>query len=105
MKIYTVTTNDTDYKILPTNELQEIAQNIRMILTTPKFSVPLFREFGLSYSLLDSPMNAAQSKLTAEIAEQVKNFEPRAVITQLNSCAYIDGNLSISVNFKLKSEV
>ena len=41
--IYEVTNLQKSVKIYPESELEEIAQNIRTILLTPKFSVPLDR--------------------------------------------------------------
>ena len=81
--IYDVTTNSTDYKIYPDNLIAEIAQNILMIILTPKYSVPLDRNFGLDYSQLDSPINATQAMMTAKITDAVQQFESRAKVTEV----------------------
>lgn len=99
--IQTVTANKSEYKIFPDNELEEIAQNIQMILDTPKFSVPLFRQFGLPAELLDAPIDSAQTKLTAEIVSAVKEFEPRAKVTQVSYQVADTGKIIPTVFFKL----
>lgn len=81
--IYEVTTNSTDYKIYPDNEIAEIAQNILMIVLTPKYSLPLDRNFGLDYAQLDSPINASQAIMTAKITDAVQEFEPRAKVSEV----------------------
>lgn len=67
----------------PQTEAAEILQNVRTILSTPKFSVPLAREFGVSATTLDNPLPAAMARLTAEIVAAVRKWEPRADVTQV----------------------
>lgn len=91
-----------EVKINPATELEEIAQNILMIITTPKYTVPLDREFGISAAMLDAPISASQARTAAEVVSAVKKFEPRAQVTNV----YFDGNLmggemNIRVQFKL----
>ena len=100
--IYEVTTAATDLKVIPANELEEIAQNVLMIITTQKFTVPMDRAFGINATMLDAPINASQAKITAEIVSAVKEFEPRARVTNV----FFDGNFSngeldIRVQFEL----
>ena len=70
--------------IAPEDEMQEVVQNVRMILTTPKGSVPLDRDFGLSFTVLDQPTPRAQALLAAEIIDQVGRYEPRAKVVQVD---------------------
>lgn len=67
----------------PATELAEILQNVRTILSTPKFSVPLNREFGITAAWLDDPLPIAQARLTAEIITEVPRWEPRVKVTQV----------------------
>ena len=60
---------------------EEIIQNIRMIITTPRGSVPLDRDFGSVWSLVDQPEPRAVAAMTTEILEQVYRYEPRARVT------------------------
>lgn len=73
------------YKIdfAPASELAEILQNVRTIISTPKYSVPLNRRIGLSMSWLDDPLPVAQAKLTAEIVSELPKWEPRVRVTQV----------------------
>ena len=75
----------------------EVLQNVRIILSTIKGSVPLDREFGVSAAFLDQPLPAAKAKLTAEIVEAVERHEPRAKVTSVtwgeNPGEAMDGRL------------
>lgn len=73
----------SDVKIMPTTELEEIAQNVMFIVATTKLSCPLDRDLGISAALLDEPLGVAQSRLTAEIATAVNRFEPRARVQRV----------------------
>ena len=64
-------------KLMPRNTAEEIIQNVSMIVSTIKGTVPLDREFGISVELIDAPMNR-QSRLIAEVAAAIEKFEPRA---------------------------
>ena len=67
----------------PNNIYTEIIQNIKTILSTSKFSVPLDREFGLNITMLDAPLKVAQAKLTAEIIAAIKKYEPRVLVKKV----------------------
>ena len=100
--IYEVTPSASELKIIPATELEEIAQNVLTIITTQKYTAPLDRGFGLSTTQIDEPISASQAKMAAEIVAAVKEFEPRAQITNV----FFDGNfangeLNIRVQFKL----
>lgn len=83
-----VTNNPAEIDFAPSSETLEIVQNVRMILSTMKNSVPLFREFGVDCNNLDAPINIATAKITAELAKEISQYEPRC---RLKSCK-IDGN-------------
>ena len=102
MEIYEVTANTSEIKIFPESELEEITQNVRMIITTQKFSVPMDRAFGINSAMLDQPIAAARTKLVAEIVSAVHTFEPRAAVTDvifLNN--EMDGILNVKVRFRV----
>lgn len=64
--------------------IEEVLQNIRMILLTPIFSVPLDREFGTDWSMLDNPMPMAQAKIISQIFAAIRKYEPRAEVMEID---------------------
>ena len=101
-EIFEVTANTNDLKIFPSSELEEITQNVRMIITTQKFSVPMDRNFGINSAMTDKPISAARAKLIAEIVAAVNEFEPRAKVTEVIFLDNeMDGILNVKVRFKL----
>lgn len=100
-----ITVDITNINIMPTTELTEIAQNVRMIIATPKFSVPLDREFGVSAAAIDDPISAAQAKLTAEISAAVRKYEPRARVKKIiYNGNVVDGQLNATVTIDIVEE-
>ena len=81
--ILDITADLRDVAIMPTSELEEIAQNVQMIIATVKGSVPLDRSFGIEAGKLDAPIARAQAKLSAEIASAVREQEPRARVQKV----------------------
>jgi len=64
-------------------DIPEVMQNVRTLLTTRRGTVPLDRDFGISFEFLDSPVNVARAKAEQEIFLQMKKYEPRAVLKQI----------------------
>ena len=84
MQIIDVTAELEGVSFAPGNELEEILQNVRTILTTMKGSVPLDRDFGLDGSVLDRPVSALRAILTTNIIEAVEKYEPRVKVKEVN---------------------
>lgn len=78
----TVSSDREDIVIHPDSLEAEVVQNIRMILTTVKGTLPLDRDFGLSPRIVDTPIERARALVIKEIHEQVNRYEPRARIVQ-----------------------
>jgi phage baseplate assembly protein W len=86
--------------------IQEVMQNVRMILTTRRGTVPLDRDFGISFEFLDSPINMTRAKAEQEIFLQLKKYEPRAVLKQIMwETDVISGQISPSVKVEVKPNV
>jgi len=64
-------------KLAPQSREEEILQNIENLLTTPKFSVPLDRDFGLSQRFVDKPLPVAEMVFRSEILDAIEKYEPR----------------------------
>jgi phage baseplate assembly protein W len=78
-----VTGEPQDVVIAPESVVEEITQNVRMIVTTPKGTLPLDRDFGLNFDLVDKPMPFAKLEMEVEIVRQVGKYEPRARVVQV----------------------
>jgi len=71
--------------IVPTNEIEEILQNIKTIITTYKGSVPLMRDFGIDANIVDDLINPSiKQKLKNNIVKQVEIYEPRAKVKEVD---------------------
>ena len=88
----------------PATEAAEILQNVRTIITTTQYSVPLDRDFGINADMLDLPMNVAQARLQSEIITAIKKYEKRVEITSISFTGTADGVLVPKVQVKIKNE-
>jgi len=68
----------------PADTVTEVIQNVRMILATQKGTVPYDRDFGLEWRFLDHPADIASARLTAEVINQIRKYEPRAKVVRVN---------------------
>lgn len=78
MSNYLVSANDlTTISLGEQDTVTSVLQNIAVILSTPKGTVPCYREFGIDIAnILDRPENVAQPMLCAAIKEAIERFEP-----------------------------
>jgi hypothetical protein len=72
---------DIDFGAIGKNE---IFQNIKYIVLTEYFSVPLDREFGMNYSMVDRPIRVAEAILSQEVAMKISLYEPRAQFREIH---------------------
>ena len=93
----------------PESEAAEVLQNVRTILSTRRGTVPLDRDFGLSWSYIDKPLPVARMMLKAEIIQALQVYEPRAQVTavgfQDSTEEAMDGILKPIVRIRLAETV
>lgn len=77
------TVSATDLKNIQWSEkdtVNSVLQNIAVLLSTPKGSVPLYRDFGFDTSILDRPRPVAEVLIVAEVTQAIGRWEPRASV-------------------------
>jgi phage baseplate assembly protein W len=79
----------------------EVFQNVKYILLTTVFSVPLDREFGIDASWVDKPMNVAEYMIAQDVALKISMYEPRAIFRDISFTADVDGKLQPSVTIEV----
>lgn len=81
---YTVSATDLRHiRWSETDTVNSVLQNIAVILSTPKGTVPLYRDFGLDMSWVDKPMPVAEVLMIAEVTQAIQRWEPRAAVKQV----------------------
>jgi hypothetical protein len=64
----------------PSGVIEEVLQNVRTLIATAKYSVPLDRALGIDAAFLDRPAPDAMARLKVHMSEQIQRDEPRAII-------------------------
>lgn len=85
--------------------LDDVAQCIRIILTTPKGSDPLRPDFACDiFAYLDRPATLAVPHIVREVVEAIRTYEPRAIVEFVSVAPVGDGNIghfTVSVTWRL----
>lgn len=82
---YTVSASDLNkLRFNEEDTLNAVLQNIAVILSTPKGSVPMYRDFGLDWSFLDKPIPVAKVLMVAPVREAIERWEPRASVLDVS---------------------
>ena len=79
----------------------DILRCLNVLYSTPLGTVALDREFGLDWSVLDLPLEMAKGRLTIEIIEKTRKYEPRVEVVKF--C--FDTQLVEGLNGKLAGKV
>ena len=87
----------------PDSTVAEILQNVRMILSTRIGTVPLDRDFGVSWEMVDQPVDVAKLLIQAQVIEAVQQYEPRAEVTKVefDTSDAMEGRLSPKVTVRI----
>lgn len=80
---------------------EEVIQNIKTLLSTMKFTVPLDRNLGIIANALDEPMPVAMAKISSDVIDAISQYEPRAKVTQISFDGDIDGKLIPKVRIEI----
>lgn len=100
---YTVKGGEELFTFAEDDEAKSICQNVALIISTKKGSVPMYRGFGIPMKYLDRPMPEAKTLALSEITEAVEDFEPRAEIVSVNFTEEA-GKIIPTVEVKVKNE-
>lgn len=63
--------------------VEEVLQNVKTYLSTPRFSVVLDRSAGINASVVDMPIQKAQAVIREDILRNLPLHEPRAKVTEI----------------------
>lgn len=81
---YTVEPYKKGIDLFPKDKVTEVLQNVSIIISTPKFSVPLDRGLGTNQEYIDMASNVAQPKIILEIVDAIEEYEPRAEVKEVD---------------------
>lgn len=86
--------------------LAQLEQEIRTVLATRKGSVPLDRDFGLTWDYVDLPMPEAMPYMVSEIGQQLEKYVPRIRVRDISfsSPDPVDGVLVPKVIVEIREE-
>lgn len=90
--------------------MEEIRQNIRVIVLTLAYSVPLDCAFAHAGEFIDSPSPVETARLVANMTEAIEHFEPRVVVDSITMEAAstqdaMQGSLVPRIKYHLKEGV
>ena len=97
-------TNQGEVIFSPRSVYEEIAQNVRTICTTVKYSVPLDRSFGIDADFLDRSTPKARAKIQSEIIQAVRKYEPRCKVVKVSFQESLDGELIVKVRIAINEK-
>ncbi len=86
--------------------LQGLYQEINTLLSTRKGTVPLDRDFGVSWDFIDSPINEARPLIVAELVTQIEKYIPRIKVTGIDfeNQFNLNGKLFPKITFEIREE-
>lgn len=99
-----ITASSGEINFAPENTVAEIVQNVRTICTTPRYSVPMDRLFGVNAEIVDRPTPKAMALIQSEIIQAVRKYEPRCKVKKVTFDGDEDGKLIEKVRIEILEE-
>jgi phage baseplate assembly protein W len=94
--------------LFPESIEEEVSQNIHVLLSTIRGTVPLDRRLGLDISFIDEPEPRGMMKLAIYALETIQEYEPRAEVMEIEfepqAEDAADGKLYPKVTVRIKDE-
>lgn len=90
------------FKLVERDTVKSVFQNIRIILTTPKGTVPHRPDFAVDYrDFLDNPTPLNVGRLKALIVDAIETYEPRAKVKAINirypQAGHVEAHITLSI--------
>ena len=104
MEIDVLASRNEELNFAPENLMEEVAQNVRTICTTEKYSVPMDRLFGVNATMLDRPTPKAMAQIQAELIQAIRKYEPRCKVRKISFEGDINGKLTVKVRIAINEE-
>lgn len=76
--------DESGFTLSPKTLTEEITQNVRMILLSRKYEIPLARDMGIDPNIEGRPIAIAETLAAQSIYDAVEKFEPRARISSVD---------------------
>ena len=104
MEIDILTAEQDKINFAPKNIYEEVAQNVKTICTTVKYSVPLDRRFGINADFLDRPTPKAITQIKTEIFQAIRKYEPRCKVVKISFEGDNDGKINMKVRIAVNEK-
>ena len=106
MNTYQVTRDTAALELGAADTVQSVLQAIKIIITTPKGTVPMYRDFGVEMDFLDLPSPGAEQRARIELREAIEKWEPRATVKDITFRreALLQGRLDPVVEVEINIE-
>ena len=75
---YTITSNSPlDIRLGEKDKVYSILQDIALLLSTKKGSIPMYRDFGIPMEWIGRPLAVAETLVYQEVSDALEAFESR----------------------------
>lgn len=79
-----------------TKKIKQLIKNIQFFCNTPKGSLPLMRDYGFDFTILDEPMATVKMKATVDIISGIRKYFNIQII-DIEVIPDTDGSLKIKI--------
>ena len=74
-------------------EIKAVEDRLRLLLTTPKGTMPMNRNYGIDFGeVLDKPMDVAQNCYATEVFKAVEAYEETVIVSSVECRAVNDSD-------------
>ena len=84
-------------------EIKAVEGRLRLLLTTPKGTMPMNRNYGIDFGeVLDKPMDVAQNCYATEVFKAVEAYEETVIVSSVECRAVNDSDFIAIITLQRK---
>ena len=84
-------------------EIKAVEGRLRLLLTTPKGTMPMNRNYGIDFGeVLDKPMDVAQNCYATEVFKAVEAYEDSVVVSSVECRSISDSDFIATITVQRK---
>ncbi|QID32294.1 GPW/gp25 family protein [Pampinifervens florentissimum] len=93
------------FSLVEQDTVKSVLQNIRIILSTPRGTVPHRPDFAVDYrDFIDNPTPLSIGKLKATIVDAIETYEPRAKVKAIDIRYKEIGHADVILTIQIEDE-
>lgn len=100
---YTISTaKPVDYSVCENDVQKSVLQNVALLISTKRGTVPMYRSFGLPMEFIGRPLHVAETIAASEVQDAITEYEKRVAVKDVALASdAVTGEMHLEVTIEI----